>query len=119
MGTTTQKIGALLALAAMILVPYFGARFGVFGSLPERPNWSALLLPFLWSLFAFRWADTVWKKYLVGLSVVITCTVLLYGVATDSGGGSFALLSLAAWACALGVAFSGLSKDQKRKAEDS
>ena len=112
MGATPQKIGALLALAAIILVPYFGARFGVFESLPDTPNWSSLLLPLLWSLIAFRWADTVRKRYLVGLCVIIAGTVLLYGVATDSGGGPFAVVSLIAWACALVVAFSGMVKEQ-------
>ena len=118
MGTTPQKIGALLALAAIILVPYFGARFEIFDSLPETPRWSPLLFPFLWSVIAFRWADTVRKKYLVGLCVIIAGTVLLYGVATDSGGGRFALLSLTAFACALVVFFSGVLKEQ-RKAADS
>ena len=116
MGTTPQKIGALLALAAIILVPYFGARFEIFDSLPETPRWSPLLFPFLWSVIAFRWADTVRKKYLVGLCVIIAGTVLLYGVATDSGGGPFAVVSLIAWACALVVAFSGVVTTQKRKA---
>ena len=119
MGTAPQKIGALLALAAIIFIPYFGARFGVFESLPETPNWSSLVLPFLWSLIAFRWADTVEKKYLVGLSVLITGAVLLYGVATDSGGGPFAVVSLIAWACALVVAFSAIVKEQKREAADT
>ena len=119
MGTTTQKIGALLGLAAIILVPYFGARFEIFDSLPETPRWSSLLFPFLWSLIAFRWADTVRKKYLMGLCVILAGTVLLYGIAADSGGGLFALLSLTACVCALVVAFSGMLKDQKRKAADS
>ena len=119
MGNTPQKIGALLALAAIILVPYFGARFGVFESLPDTPNWSSLVFPLLWSLLAFRWADTVRKKYLMGLCVIIAGTVLLYGVATDSDGVFFALFSLTAFACALAVAFSGMLKEQKRKAADS
>ena len=52
----------------------------------------------------------------MGLCVILAGTVLLYGIAADSGGGLFALLSLTACVCALVVAFSGMVKKQKRKA---
>ena len=119
MGTTSEKIGALLALAAIIFIPYLGARFGIFDSLPDTPEWWSLVLPVLFSLLAFQWADTFRKKLLVSLATTISGFALAYGLVTGSSGWVLNLVALGALSVSMGVGISGMIRGSNRTTKDS